>query len=217
MNKTKFTSIILMVLLFISLFGVSIKVKAAPIYDYTDFATTYNGQSIIIKNTTKLQEFIVVFVNEDYVEDSKTYTFDNIYFTKTPANTNNYYYMWDELKNIFYYLANFGNNDDNYYSGYNDGYAVGNTEGYNDGYNIGVADTKIALTDIQIIIISIILFVLGLIIALIYKIKWLYAGISILCFIPMILVDNLYIKLFSVIMFLVMIMLAFFNGKENEW
>lgn len=220
-TEFKFASIILIIMFCISMFSISVSAAGGggeqPTSYYYNLKTTYTKQSVIIQTTNSLDDYLITFVNTDYMLDTKTYKISTNYIYGTPNIDNTEYYIWNEDQDLFFKLDGFGNNLENYNRGYDDGIIEGIIEGYEDGYIVGVADTKIALTDMQVIIISVVLFIIGLVIAFIFKIRWLYAGISILCFIPIIIVDNLYIKLFSVILMIVMIILAFFNTERSDW
>ena len=73
------------------------------------------------------------------------------------------------------------------------------------------------LTDLNILTIVLVLFLVVNAIIFIYKYKWLHLASMILWIVPLTMIDNIYIKSFSVIMIIVSIVLAFFNSEEEYY
>lgn len=71
--------------------------------------------------------------------------------------------------------------------------------------------------EITILIIGLILYIIGMILALFFKNRILFVATGLLWFIPIVIVPNIFIVIFSAIMIIVNIILAFFNEKENEY
>ena len=80
-----------------------------------------------------------------------------------------------------------------------------------------VQDSLEGLTDLNILTIVLILFLIVNTIIFIYKYKWLHLASMILWIVPLTMIDNIYIRSFSVIMIIVSIVLAFFNSSEEEY
>ena len=73
------------------------------------------------------------------------------------------------------------------------------------------------LTDINILTIVLVLFLVLNTIIFITKFKWLHLASSILWIVPLTIIDNIYIRSFCVIMIIVSILLAFFNNSKEEY
>ena len=71
------------------------------------------------------------------------------------------------------------------------------------------------LTVMNILLITLIMYIITIYIYLKFRINWILASTILLWFVPIFLVDNLFLKIFSVIMIIVSIVLAFFNGEEE--
>lgn len=84
--------------------------------------------------------------------------------------------------------------------------------GYNDGYDEGWGE-KNRMTDITFLIIGLIIFIIANILGFIYKINLLTALSGLLWLLPIFLVDNIFIKIFSVI---IMLITFIFSFKERS-
>ena len=73
------------------------------------------------------------------------------------------------------------------------------------------------LTDMNILTIVLVLFLVLNTIIFITKFKWLHLASSILWIVPLTIIDNIYIRAFCVIMILVSFVLAFFNNSKEEY
>ena len=73
------------------------------------------------------------------------------------------------------------------------------------------------LTDINILTIVLVLFLVLNTIIFITKFKWLHIASSILWIVPLTMIDNIYIRTFCVIMILVSFVLAFYNDSKEEY
>ena len=98
------------------------------------------------------------------------------------------------------------NHEAAFYEGYNKGYDV--------GYEVGHADAR---PEMDILLITLIMFILSVFIYFKFRLKWVLIATTLLWFVPIILVENLFIKIFSVIMIIVTITLTFFGEREGEF
>lgn len=73
------------------------------------------------------------------------------------------------------------------------------------------------LTDLNILTIVLVLFLIVNTIIFIYRYRWLHLASMILWIVPLTMIDNIYIRSFSVIMIIVSIVLAFFNQEEEYY
>jgi hypothetical protein len=73
------------------------------------------------------------------------------------------------------------------------------------------------LTDMNILTIVLVLFLVLNTIIFITKLKWLHLASSILWIVPLTMIDNIFIRSFCVIMILVSFILAFFNNSKEEY
>lgn len=97
--------------------------------------------------------------------------------------------------------------------GYNEGHEAGYNEGYDVGYDVGI---EVAQPKMDILLITLIMFLLSIFIYFKFRIKWVLIATILLWFVPIFLVENLFIKIFSVIMILVTITITFFNNREED-
>jgi len=72
------------------------------------------------------------------------------------------------------------------------------------------------LTTLDILTISLILYVIGLVVSYIFKQRWLMLASSVLWFVPIFLVDNTFIVVFSIIMIVAHIMIVAFTSKGAD-
>ena len=70
---------------------------------------------------------------------------------------------------------------------------------------------------LDILLITLIMYAIGLFISLKYNLKWLLIGTTVLWFVPIFLVDNIFIVVFSVIMIIGTFIITFFNKEESEF
>jgi len=71
------------------------------------------------------------------------------------------------------------------------------------------------MTDMNILLIALILYVLSIYIYSKFRIKWVLIATILLWFVPIFLVENLFIKIFCVIMIIVTITITFFDEREE--
>ena len=71
------------------------------------------------------------------------------------------------------------------------------------------------MTDMNILLIALILYVLSIFIYSKFRIKWVLIATVLLWFVPIFLVENLFIKIFCVIMIIVTITITFFDEREE--
>jgi len=71
------------------------------------------------------------------------------------------------------------------------------------------------MTGMQILLITLILYMLSIFIYSKFRIKWVLIATILLWFVPIFLVENLFIKIFCVIMIIVTITITFFDEREE--
>ena len=67
----------------------------------------------------------------------------------------------------------------------------------------------------DLLLITLILYMLALFLYFRFRINWILAPTIILWFVPIFIVDNLFIVIFSVIMIIITIVIAFFSKEED--
>ena len=72
------------------------------------------------------------------------------------------------------------------------------------------------MTDLNILLITLIMYIIAIYLYRKFRINWILAPTIILWFVPIFIVDNLFIIIFSVIMIIITIVIAFFS-KEEEY
>jgi len=72
------------------------------------------------------------------------------------------------------------------------------------------------LTTTNILVIALIIYVIGLIVSYIFKQRWLMLASSVLWFVPIFLVDNTFIVVFSIIMIVAQIVIVAFSSKGDD-
>ena len=71
------------------------------------------------------------------------------------------------------------------------------------------------MTDMNILLIALILYMLSIFIYSKFRIKWVLIATILLWFVPIFLVENIFIKIFCVIMIIVTITITFFDEREE--
>ena len=71
------------------------------------------------------------------------------------------------------------------------------------------------MTGMEILLITLILYMLSIFIYFKFRIKWVLIATILLWFVPIFLVENLFIKIFCVIMIIVTITITFFSEREE--
>ena len=71
------------------------------------------------------------------------------------------------------------------------------------------------LTEMNILLIALIMYIITMFLYFKFKVNWFLVPTILLWFIPIFLIDNLFIKIFSVIMIIITIVIVFFNGEED--
>lgn len=69
----------------------------------------------------------------------------------------------------------------------------------------------------HLLIIGLVMYVIGIYLAKVYQQKILFIVSGLLWFIPVTLVENSFIKIFSIVVFIVHILIAFYSDKESEY
>ena len=124
--------------------------------------------------------YISNFLNYGVNELEKIYTYPDVYIYDFTTNINIYSYNFEYELNNEYQI------------------------GYNDGWG-----EKNKMTDITILIIGLIIFIIANILGFIYKNNLLTALSGLLWLLPIFLVDNIFIKIFSVIIMLITFLFSF--------
>ncbi len=73
------------------------------------------------------------------------------------------------------------------------------------------------MTEMQILLITLIMYILSIFIFIKFRLKWVLIATILLWFVPIFLVENLFIKIFCVIMIIVTITITFFSDREEEF
>ena len=71
------------------------------------------------------------------------------------------------------------------------------------------------MTEMNILLITLIMYIISIFMAIKFRIKWVLIATMLLWFVPIFLVDNLFIRIFCVIMIIVTITITFFNEREE--
>ena len=91
-------------------------------------------------------------------------------------------------------------------------------DGYNAGYEQGISESEgFKMTDKNILMITLIMYILSIFIFFKFRLKWILIATILLWFVPIFLVDNLFIRIFCVIMIIATITITFFSEREEEF
>lgn len=102
-------------------------------------------------------------------------------------------------------------------AGYGLGYETGLEEGYNIGYDEGYdIGFEVAQPKMDILLITLIMFIVSVFVYFKFRLRWVLIATTLLWFVPIFLVENLFIKIFSVIMIVATIVITFFNDREED-
>ena len=71
------------------------------------------------------------------------------------------------------------------------------------------------MTGMEILLITLIMYMLSIFIYFKFRLKWVLIATILLWFVPIFLVENLFIKIFCVIMIIVTITITFFSEREE--
>ena len=71
------------------------------------------------------------------------------------------------------------------------------------------------MSDMNILLIALILYILSIISYFKFGIKWILIATILLWFVPIFLIENLFIQIFCVIMIIATITITFFNEREE--
>ena len=74
----------------------------------------------------------------------------------------------------------------------------------------------VVITDMNILLVAFIMYIICLFLYFKFNIKWILIATSVLWFIPILLIDNIFIVVFSVIMIIITFVITFFNKKEDN-
>lgn len=73
------------------------------------------------------------------------------------------------------------------------------------------------MTDIQILLTAFVVYAIAIVIALRFNQKWILLATSVLWFVPMLLVGNTFITVFSIIMIIATFVIVFYNKEEGDF
>jgi len=71
------------------------------------------------------------------------------------------------------------------------------------------------MSEMNILLITLVMYILSIVISLKFRIKWVLIATILLWFVPVFLVDNLFIRIFCVIMIIATITITFFSEREE--
>lgn len=71
------------------------------------------------------------------------------------------------------------------------------------------------MTEMNILLITLIMYIITMFIYFKFRINWILVSTILLWFVPIFLIENLFIKIFSVIMIIATITITFFNEREE--
>ena len=71
------------------------------------------------------------------------------------------------------------------------------------------------ITDMNILLIALIMYIITMFLYFKFKVNWFLTPTILLWFVPIFIVDNLFIKIFSVIMIIISIVITLFNEREE--
>ncbi len=71
------------------------------------------------------------------------------------------------------------------------------------------------MIDVTILLIGLVMYALGMLIALYWDLKWLFMVTGLLWFLPIVMIDNIFIVTFSVVMVVTSAMLGFRKGETD--
>lgn len=73
------------------------------------------------------------------------------------------------------------------------------------------------MTEMNILLIALIMYILSIFIYFKFNLKWVLIATILLWFVPIFLIENLFIQIFCVIMIIVTITITFFNEREEDY
>ena len=73
------------------------------------------------------------------------------------------------------------------------------------------------MTEMNILLITLILYLLTIFVYFKFDIKWILIATVLLWFVPIFLVENLFIRIFCVIMIIATITITFFSDREEDF
>ena len=71
------------------------------------------------------------------------------------------------------------------------------------------------MTEMNILLITLIMYIITIYLYLKFRINWILAPTILLWFVPIFLIDNIFLRIFSVVMIITTITITFFNGEED--
>lgn len=89
-------------------------------------------------------------------------------------------------------------------------------DGYNAGYDQAISESEgFKMTDKNILMITLIMYILSIFIFFKFRLKWILIATILLWFVPLILIENLFIRIFCIIMIIATITITFFSEREE--
>lgn len=73
------------------------------------------------------------------------------------------------------------------------------------------------MTDLQILMCAGVCYIIAIFVSIRFNLKWLLLATSVLWFVPMLLIENTFISLFSIVMIIATFVIVFFNKQESEF
>lgn len=73
------------------------------------------------------------------------------------------------------------------------------------------------MTDMNILLIALIMYIITMFLYFKFRVNWFLAPTILLWFVPIFIVDNLFIKIFSVIMIIISIVITLFINEREEF
>lgn len=91
---------------------------------------------------------------------------------------------------------------------------------YYDNYNLNLKNVEISINEIDkneiiILLIALVAYIIGVIVSIYFRNNVLFAGSSLLWFIPVFMIPNMFIITFSIIMIIMSFVITFYNNKEE--
>ena len=71
------------------------------------------------------------------------------------------------------------------------------------------------MSEMNILLITLIMYIITIFIYFKFRVNWILVSTILLWFVPIFLIENLFIKIFSVIMIIATITITFFNEREE--
>jgi len=176
---------------------------------------------------------VIYELNIDYFDEIDSVLFESGYtihwYDTTEMEEYKLYIEMNAYNELQFQLINIAESNgwnagygEGYDEGYNEGHEVGYDLGYNEGHDDGYSEGydvgfEIAQPKMDILLITLIMFILSIFVYFKFRLRWVLIATILLWFVPIFLVENLFIKIFSVIMIIATITITFFSEREEEF